>query len=753
MYNPRSLQQEGQQRIIPFASKLYHHSAIILGSSSSSSRWSDRVKSGSSRSSSSRLALTSKAAVSSPSSSKTKPTVAFPVIVFQWILSCWKWIMSMNLFQTVKTVPFVIPKNQDDLLDIPFYIFINSNSGGKNGRQLLQSLQAIVKSDYICDLHCDDPKVKLRQAYEKRGLIDREEKKVKVKEEEKKVVNSSTLAIEQPDAVLDDYLLPHTSTSSSPPCSVPQVSSPSTVHVLCCGGDGTMRWVMDEAKNLNLSQAFCYSLVPMGTGNDLYNHLFMLYQQQQVKTKKNKREGRLLNLHSLLHHFLPTLQKFFFRSRSQHEMEGFSTTSSNSGSSSGGSGDDGVSTRRSANNSNSSSSEKEGGGDSGKVSSSLSQSRQKLIESNQILEIIQQQPFDRWKIELLKGGQQRGAFQAHLNRSLEALEQDIKQNLDLLEMRGKSGLPGDDEVDVDDEDVSDHDDDEEDDDASLPSSSSFSSSSASLASYARSAARSAAARAAASAAAAAAAAASAQLHQSIIIKRERAKKFLRSLRVTLQSRLLSYFVTKRAIYFNNYFGIGVDGDIAHSYHNLRKAQPYLFFNRIINQALYGAVWIYKAIRSDNKLISNYLSLYCDGKKVDLSGKDFKGIIFSNIRSYAGGSELWPEGDELQRINADFKPVRSDDSLLEVVGIYGLTHLAQIKAGIAKAVPLAQGRSFKVETRTRVAMQVDGEPWIQSSCDIDISLAEKVCISVPTLSNPKTVTNTPSASIEVDTLKS
>jgi len=60
----------------------------------------------------------------------------------------------------------------------------------------------------------------------------------------------------------------------------------------------------------------------------------------------------------------------------------------------------------------------------------------------------------------------------------------------------------------------------------------------------------------------------------------------------------------------------------------------------------------------------------------------------------------------------------------VVGISGLAHLAQIKAGLAKPIPLAQGRTIKIINHNRMPMQVDGEPWIQAPSVLEINSSER-----------------------------
>lgn len=61
---------------------------------------------------------------------------------------------------------------------------------------------------------------------------------------------------------------------------------------------------------------------------------------------------------------------------------------------------------------------------------------------------------------------------------------------------------------------------------------------------------------------------------------------------------------------------------------------------------------------------------------------------------------------------------------KVVGITGLAHLAKIKAGIARPIPIAQGRRFKLVSKVRLPMQVDGEPWIQQPGTISVTKLER-----------------------------
>jgi diacylglycerol kinase (ATP) len=63
-------------------------------------------------------------------------------------------------------------------------------------------------------------------------------------------------------------------------------------------------------------------------------------------------------------------------------------------------------------------------------------------------------------------------------------------------------------------------------------------------------------------------------------------------------------------------------------------------------------------------------------------------------------------------------------IFQVVGLSHLAHLATFKGGFAKPIPLAQGRNIKIVSKTTFPMQIDGEPWIQGPCIMDIGPLER-----------------------------
>jgi diacylglycerol kinase (ATP) len=70
------------------------------------------------------------------------------------------------------------------------------------------------------------------------------------------------------------------------------------------------------------------------------------------------------------------------------------------------------------------------------------------------------------------------------------------------------------------------------------------------------------------------------------------------------------------------------------------------------------------------------------------------------------------------------------STLQVVGLTGWTHLASVKGGFMRPVPLAQGRHIRIVSKVRLPMQVDGEPLIQAPCVLDVRPLETVKLLIP-----------------------
>ncbi|KAL5283235.1 DGKQ family protein [Megaselia abdita] len=161
---------------------------------------------------------------------------------------------------------------------------------------------------------------------------------------------------------------------------------------------------------------------------------------------------------------------------------------------------------------------------------------------------------------------------------------------------------------------------------------------------------------------------------------------------------------------NNYFGIGVDADLCLDFHNAREENPNKFNSRLHNKSVYLRMGLKKIVGRKSVDLSKELRLEVDGKVIDLP--TVEGLIILNILSWGSGANPWgPEKDDV------FSKPNHYDGMLEIVGVTGVVHLGQIQSGLRSATRIAQGGHIKIHINTDLAVQVDGEPWIQSPSDI------------------------------------
>nr|CAH7752083.1 unnamed protein product [Callosobruchus chinensis] len=162
---------------------------------------------------------------------------------------------------------------------------------------------------------------------------------------------------------------------------------------------------------------------------------------------------------------------------------------------------------------------------------------------------------------------------------------------------------------------------------------------------------------------------------------------------------------------NNYFGIGIDADLCLDFHNAREENPGKFISRLHNKSVYVKMGLRKIVGpSMCKDLHKEVRLEVDGKHVELP--QVEGIIILNILSWGSGANPWgPEKDD------QFSKPNHWDGMLEVVGVTGVVHLGQIQSGLRTAIRIAQGGHIKIHLSSDIPVQVDGEPWVQSPCDV------------------------------------
>ena len=177
---------------------------------------------------------------------------------------------------------------------------------------------------------------------------------------------------------------------------------------------------------------------------------------------------------------------------------------------------------------------------------------------------------------------------------------------------------------------------------------------------------------------------------------------------------------------NNYLGVGVDARVAGLFHNIRESHPHLFQSQIGNKLVYtgmGALDVVGAV-GDKLDLSSKVMLICDDKRIELP--KCQGILVVNIASYMGGIDVWQQSEG----SVEKREQSMSDGLLEVLAVYGSFHLGKLTVGLSRATRISQASRIQLITTERIPMQIDGEPFRQDPCVIDIEWSSKTAMLEP-----------------------
>lgn len=172
----------------------------------------------------------------------------------------------------------------------------------------------------------------------------------------------------------------------------------------------------------------------------------------------------------------------------------------------------------------------------------------------------------------------------------------------------------------------------------------------------------------------------------------------------------------KLVTMSNYLGIGLDAEISQYFHESRERNPEQFRSRVYNKTIYAKAILSK-IPCKSRYINNVITLRTDTEQITLP--NIQGLIFTNIASWGAGADIWkvsPGSDK----DSKWKAQNTADGMLEVVGITGLTHFANIATGLRSGIRLAQASYFRLNLLSALSIQVDGEPWEQPAGEMIIS---------------------------------
>ncbi|GAB2291500.1 Diacylglycerol kinase 4 [Dionaea muscipula] len=180
--------------------------------------------------------------------------------------------------------------------------------------------------------------------------------------------------------------------------------------------------------------------------------------------------------------------------------------------------------------------------------------------------------------------------------------------------------------------------------------------------------------------------------------------------------------------FYNYFSIGMDAQVAYSFHHLRNEKPYLAQGPIANKIIYSGYsctqgWFFTPCVSDPGLrgLKNILRIHikransAEWEQIRVPS-NVRSVVCLNLHHYASGRQPWGNLSPEYLERRGFVEAHADDGLVEIFGLKHGWHASFVMVELINAKHIAQAAAIRLEVRggdwTQSFMQMDGEPWKQ-----------------------------------------
>ncbi|XP_022185796.2 diacylglycerol kinase epsilon isoform X2 [Nilaparvata lugens] len=174
---------------------------------------------------------------------------------------------------------------------------------------------------------------------------------------------------------------------------------------------------------------------------------------------------------------------------------------------------------------------------------------------------------------------------------------------------------------------------------------------------------------------------------------------------------------KKGLCMYNYLSVGVDAQVTLDFHRTRHSPFYIVSSRLFNKVLYLLFGTQQVMERSCQDLDQRIELYLDGVRQELPS--IEAIVVLNIPSWGAGVNLWQVGSDE---NSDLPEQSVNDGLLEVVAVYSSFHIAQLQVGLSEPLRIGQAKCVKIKMKSKTAMQVDGEPWLQQPATITVTSA-------------------------------